>query len=693
MSDEPIVGEPSHGHHDVSTYPVAEPLEYEVGRRTGISTEEGLELFEERFLDPEIRFPIEEFRVCDIDLEAGCYRLTFTPHHGDVRYRGTLRVERAPDEVVISGDLYRFRDVPRVAFPLDPLEVVQQTKWLERIRLPIDPERLLHPLWTPDIPVYPRDRYHSYLEATAIEQSPFLTRGSCELTLTLDEYQYIAPPAGSFDGDFPSSPDRTLTAELSPASAPAGYPGPHFEGTVREGASRLGSMELTWVSDSFRRATLEVHSLEDAVAPAAVTDPSGTGTEDFSTMFETAGWDLDVQTGETDIETPSGVDPDSCWSSADLHDLLTSVASGTDLDREWRLHLLAVPATMNCGRGVMFDQTGAHREGVATFSDDGYPTSPTRDWGSAEGKEQRQVPRAFIRSAGHEVGHGFNQQHQGLVSYGEPGTDNSIMTTSPGVADVLDAAGDTFPDDIDLAFNDHTRHHLIHFPDPVVRPGAMSWASGHATSVPEADADRAVVGADTLALTLEAHHQRLALGEPLEIELSLENVGDEAIPVPTDLRPAAQHTRVSVTGPNRGDGGSAEARPMPSFVIQTERTAVEPLAPGESRTAAATVFWSSNGFGFEAPGRYTVDVEVVWNHAGLPYLVREQLEVWVAYPTSRADDRIANLLLDEEVGKFVALGGRATHLKRGLDRILEAVDEDEDNSACTCLLNYPAVEA
>ncbi|NIS29985.1 MAG: hypothetical protein GWN07_07155 [Actinobacteria bacterium] len=132
---------------------------------------------------------------------------------------------------------------------------------------------------------------------------------------------------------------------------------------------------------------------------------------------------------------------------------------------------------------------------------------------------------------------------------------------------------------------------------------------------------------------------------------------------------------------------------MPSFVIQTEQAAIEPLGPGESRTAAATVFWSSNGFGFEAPGRHTVDVEVVWNHGGVPYLVREELEVWVAYPTARADDRIARLLLDEEVGQFVALGGRATHLKRGLERIHEAVDEDEDNRACKCMLNYPAVEA
>jgi hypothetical protein len=56
------------------------------------------------------------------------------------------------------------------------------------------------------------------------------------------------------------------------------------------------------------------------------------------------------------------------------------------------------------------------------------------------------VPRAFLRSGCHEVGHGFNQQHQSLVGFGEPGSDNSIMTTTPELADFLAASGTgTFP--------------------------------------------------------------------------------------------------------------------------------------------------------------------------------------------------------------------------------------------------------
>ena len=48
-------------------------------------------------------------------------------------------------------------------------------------------------------------------------------------------------------------------------------------------------------------------------------------------------------------------------------------------------------------------------------------------------EKQRNVPRAFLRSATHELTHTFNQIHQEQ----ETAADNSIMTTTPSVADVL----------------------------------------------------------------------------------------------------------------------------------------------------------------------------------------------------------------------------------------------------------------
>ena len=54
---------------------------------------------------------------------------------------------------------------------------------------------------------------------------------------------------------------------------------------------------------------------------------------------------------------------------------------------------------MGCGRGVMYDSIGVPREGVASFCDDGYPTSESSNFGTAANKKQRDVPRAFLSSA------------------------------------------------------------------------------------------------------------------------------------------------------------------------------------------------------------------------------------------------------------------------------------------------------
>jgi hypothetical protein len=96
----------------------------------------------------------------------------------------------------------------------------------------------------------------------------------------------------------------------------------------------------------------------------------------------------------------------------------------TDLDAEWRIHLVVVPAELGCQRGVMYDYFDAPREAVASFSDDGYPAAECATYGSATGQRQRDVPRAYLRNALHELGHVFNQVHQEQ----EGGADNSIRS-------------------------------------------------------------------------------------------------------------------------------------------------------------------------------------------------------------------------------------------------------------------------
>ena len=134
------------------------------------------------------------------------------------------------------------------------------------------------------------------------------------------------------------------------------------------------SVTLAWVSKFFRRATLEIDTLVGAVRPAPVPDGAG-GTEFFDTVFAKIGWQLTVAQDQLNVPVPAGVTPTNCWSSADLHALMTTVRNpATNLDTEWRVHMIVVPAKLGCSRGVMYDQIGVPREGCASFSDDGYPT-------------------------------------------------------------------------------------------------------------------------------------------------------------------------------------------------------------------------------------------------------------------------------------------------------------------------------
>jgi hypothetical protein len=197
-------------------------------------------------------------------------------------------------------------------------------------------------------------------------------------------------------------------------------------GTVR------GKVTREWVSRFFRRCTVEIDTVTGAVLPQQVPALAGSGTETFRTMLASAGWQATVRHDELAIPSPIP-DPTVCWTDGDLHALMQRVCAPTNLDTEWRLHLFVVQGRITCSRGKMYDSIGAPRQGAVSYSDDGYPRAQSVTFGAAEGKMQRNVPRAYLRSASHEVVHGFNQIHQEQ----EGGADNSIMTTTPSVADVL----------------------------------------------------------------------------------------------------------------------------------------------------------------------------------------------------------------------------------------------------------------
>lgn len=620
-------------------------------------------------LDPSL---LEEFRVpidlllpfkrfCFTRLKQGCFKLTFKPKGSHPiwgrRYHGTVRIEHTDEGLRFSGDLYAFG--PFIFRP--PIAIDRRVDRLRLARIEAADASADGPAADDPaaIPIYSRSAYYSYLKGTAANLISLKQEHCpCTFSLTFDEYRYEHPATG-FDGTFPAAPTRTIRLSLKHTSTADTY-----EGNAWEGGTRLGTVAMRWVSSSFRRATLVIHRLEGADEPAAV------GTEYFNTVFQTASWHLTVSAGG-EVPLPASLvgvqDPNECWAFENMATLMESLPGydPMELDSVWRAHLMAIPATLGCSRGWMFDSGSGNpndigREGAVTQSHDGYPASDSSNFGAAEDGLQRDFPRAFLRSASHEVGHTFNQIHQ----FFEGGNDNSIMTTTPSVADVLAAGGQVFPDDIHLGFNLTVRRHLVHLPDPAVRPGAMEFF-GSAITAPQADQ---VAWMPELQLTIEADTAILSLGEPLELKWTITNTGPLPVAVPRSVDIASLTARVSVTDP---DGQVTFLRPPEQLACV--QIPLRDLALKQSVSGSAVVFWGRDGFTFRRPGPHTVEVMVLWQVGAVDVGVDGEVAVWVSYPVSDKDNRVAALLFDRDIGRAVALG----RARRDSAAVVRRLDEVE----------------
>lgn len=144
------------------------------------------------------------------------------------------------------------------------------------------------------------------------------------------------------------------------------------------------------------------------------------------------------------------------------------------------------------------------------------------------------------------------------------------MTPTPSVANVLGTAG-TFPDDINLAFNETVKRHLRHLPDPAVRPGAMDFFGSAVASPEPAD----VAWLETASLAVELSTTTPRLGEPVRLSFVLSNAGEAPLPVPGSLDTGSLTVRINVTDPS---GRITFMRP--EKVRSCPRTTTEPLRPG-----------------------------------------------------------------------------------------------------------------
>ena len=355
-----------------------------------------------------------------------------------------------------------------------------------------------------------------------------------------------------------------------------------------------------------------------------------------------------------------------------------------ELDSKWKVHLIAIEGKLGCSRGRMFDNeisaadigdvNNIAREGAVTYSHDGYDSA---SFGDNQNDLQKDTPRAFIRSAAHEVGHAFNMIHQN----DEAGNDNSIMTTSPSVANVLNAAGLDFPEDIELSFNNLCRNHMIHRPDPWVRPGALEFTGSLAGS-PEAD-DVYFYDSSELELELTLSKKNIKLGEILKLSWKATNKSRHDIVLPGQITDSSFIARVSITYP---DGSIRYIRP-----VEVNADIDNPLTilkPGQSRVADTMLFWNKKGFAFTVPGTHIIEVNLLWADDGHYACVSASEEIWVDYPVTVHENEVAAMLLHKDVGRYVAIVGKKP-IKEAIKRIEHVISQYKTHPANVALTDIP----
>ena len=147
---------------------------------------------------------------------------------------------------------------------------------------------------------------------------------------------------------------------------------------------------MGWVSPYLRKATIEI----DRVAQSETTLNNGAGV-DWRSIGDAIGWDITVDESHANVAEPSG----EFWSDAEAHAEMLARRDASNLDAEWRYHVLCVRRLDSTERGIMYDAYGGDsnnipREGCVISSHWTIPN--TQAWGTCrESASARPLARTF----------------------------------------------------------------------------------------------------------------------------------------------------------------------------------------------------------------------------------------------------------------------------------------------------------
>ena len=566
-------------------------------------------------------------------LRAGCYLLRYTPIQRagalqPIHYDGTLRIERqSPTSVTASGDLY-----------------VHQTKFWPG-SLPTAATRLIPTEPNPSlgIPIFARKNYRYYVRIKNILEGRTLG-GGFTLGFELHRFDHTTK-AFTVEGPF--------TAKMIWTNAPPGYPsaGDYLIGDVKTASGAgIGRITMGWISKYLRRATLEIDRVSASEAP--MDNGAGIGYVD---IYRAVGWDVAIDVSNADVVEPSG----ESWSDAEMHAAMLARRDASDLDREWRYHLVCVRRLDSTDRGIMYDAYGGDsnnipREGAGISSHWTIPNTTT--WGTVRGLRFGTAAAAYFRTAIHEIGHAMGLYHNPI--------DNCFMHTTPDIA-ASAVPPQQFPDNIIWSFSPEDAKRLRHLPDIWVRPGGISFGAAY-TTAPISPTDT-IEDAEGLTLTVQPLMESVPIGAPVRVTFTITNTTEQPLPIPKVLSMKGGSVRGRVVDP------SGTVRTFWPLLLCIEEEEIQTIEPGASITESLTLLRGAEGALFPSPGAHRVIVDVQWSLGEATIRLSGEAGVMVTGALDEGHAQAAlKVLSTPDTLITLAVGG--DHMEEGIEAIQTALD-------------------
>jgi hypothetical protein len=594
-------------------------------------------------------------------VRQGAWLVNYIPSNTtNLAYDGTIRVESQGTNRVASGDLYQRPVIILPGLPI-PLPRSPITIMLN----PPDPAK--------GIPIQARNQYRYYLRVTKILE--FVTFGN-SFELGLQMWKYTAAPNNSAtwtnDGDY--------TARMAWTSPPAntGYPSAsdYLEGDLTKAGIVVGRLKMGWISESYRKITLEIDTVNGADRPL----DSGAG-QSWQTVYQNLGYDMTLDLSDTNVPEPTG----DGWSDAEAHAAMLAHRDENNLDVEWRYHLLAVKKLDSTPRGKMYDWNATDsdkvpREGVAiaakwVFEASPDPSNGIPDWGAAKGRQFSEVKAAYFRAAVHEMGHAFGISRHNTVNMG-------FMNTTDAIAQAASSTpASPFPNNILWDYADEDRKWLRHWSDMFVRPGGVVFGGAINTTLPITPDDNEIE-VSQLKLDVEALQSEVPLGAPVRIDVTLTNTGESPMLAPREVGLKSACMSGFVQDPS---GRIRSFRPLVHCVDSID-TAM--LGAGESISGSMTLLRGAEGALFPTSGVSEIVLKASWDvgDGSAQAMVLGKTTVFVTNAYQPKHVAAAHKILTTPDAHLVLILG-GDHLEEGVKAIQQAVADE------TLGPHYAAIEA